>query len=219
MDSHEVTTHVEDGTRERLLQAAGEVFAEHGFRAATVREICGRAKVNVAAVNYHFRDKEGLYAEVLKYAHRYALETYPPTPRPDATATPEERLRIFVHSFFRRILDEGRPAWHGKLMAREIVEPTAALDDVVGRSIRPQQEVLVSIVRDLAGPDVPRSRVQLCVLSVVGQCLHFYLARPVITRLYPSVTYSQEQIEELADHVTGFSLAAIRHLSQGSTKA
>jgi TetR/AcrR family transcriptional regulator, regulator of cefoperazone and chloramphenicol sensitivity len=218
MGSHEdAGAGTEDGTRERLLEAAGEEFAEHGYRMATIREICRRAKVNIAAVNYHFRDKEGLYAEVLKYAHRHALETYPPSPPSGETLMPEQRLRIFVHSLVKRTLDRGRPAWHGKLMAREIVEPTRALEDLVGQSIRPMHDLLLGIVRELAGPEIPETRLRLCVTSVVGQCLHFYLARPVILHLDPFFKYEEEQIEALANHVTDFSIAAIKGLRRGGT--
>ena len=55
-------------TRERLIEAAGQLFADHGFRKVTVREICRVAHANVAAVNYHFGDKLGLYREVLDTA-------------------------------------------------------------------------------------------------------------------------------------------------------
>ena len=64
--------------RERLLEAAGEVFAERGFRDATVREICKRADMNQAAINYYFGDKKGIYEAVLRYAHRHAVEKHPP---------------------------------------------------------------------------------------------------------------------------------------------
>ena len=108
-------------TRDRLLQAAGEVFAEQGFREATIREICRRAgNVNVAAVNYHFGGKERLYAEVLRFAHGCAMTKYPAGMGLEPQATPPQRLNAFVRSFLFRIFDEGRPAWHGRLVAKEI---------------------------------------------------------------------------------------------------
>src|SRR5271169_1596249 len=85
-------------TRRQLLEAAGEVFAESGFRDATVREICRRAGANIAAVNYHFGDKETLYAEVLRYSQGRALEKYPPLLGVAADAPPEKKLRAFVQS-------------------------------------------------------------------------------------------------------------------------
>jgi AcrR family transcriptional regulator len=118
-------------TRQRLLDAAGEVFAERGFRAATVRDICQRARANIAAVNYHFGDKERLYTAVLRYAFGCALEQYPPLLDLDGDASPEQRLRAFIRSFMLRCLGEGNPAWLGKLMAREMAEPTHALDILI----------------------------------------------------------------------------------------
>ncbi|MGH7994604.1 MAG: TetR/AcrR family transcriptional regulator, partial [Limisphaerales bacterium] len=117
-----------DETRGQLLEAAGEVFAEIGFRNATVREICRRAGANVAAVNYHFGDKETLYAEVLRDSQQKAFEKYPPLLGVAADAPPEEKLRAFIQSFLLRIFDSGTITRFGKIMSREMVEPTGALD-------------------------------------------------------------------------------------------
>ena len=125
------STHTESEnlkTRQRLLEVAGMVFAEQGFKCATVREICKRAGANVAAINYHFGDKQGLYSETLRYWVRESLAKYPPNLGVDESATPEQKLHAYVRSFFWRIFDEGRPSWYGKLMAREMLEPTHALD-------------------------------------------------------------------------------------------
>ena len=108
-------------TRERVLEAAADVFAEKGFRDATVREIVARAEVNLAAVNYHFRDKERLYAEVLEREMRAVHAKHPID---DAGAPPEKRLRAFVAGFLHRVIDRGSRV--GRLMAREMIEPTAA---------------------------------------------------------------------------------------------
>src|SRR5437868_11325514 len=107
-------------TRAKLLDAAGEVFSERGYYDATVREICARAGANVAAVNYHFRDKERLYTTCLARWAQTALEKYPPLLGLPADAPLEQRLEAFVHSFLLRLLDNSRFAWHGKLMSREM---------------------------------------------------------------------------------------------------
>lgn len=198
-------------TRQRLLEAAGEVFAEHGFRATTVREICQRAKANVAAVNYHFGDKERLYAAVLRYAHRCAIETYPPDMGIPDTAAAEQRLHAFVQSFLLRIFDEGQPAWHGKLLSREMIEPTKALDALVEEEIRPRAAQLEAIVQLLLGPQASATQVHLCAMSIVGQCVFYHHAHPLLTRLNPAQHGHRKDIERLAEHITLFSLSALRH--------
>src|SRR6187399_2384711 len=89
-------------TRSRLLEAAGEVFADVGFQNATVREICGRAGANVAAVHYHFGDKEAIYRAVLEYTARQALDQFPIGGGAAADAPVEEKLGAFIRNFLER---------------------------------------------------------------------------------------------------------------------
>lgn len=193
-------------TRLRLLEAAGEVFAEKGFRDASIREICRRANANIAAVNYHFRDKQQLYRELLHYAHNCIAELEAMQAALLAAGPPEERFTNFIRGFLRRILDRGRPAWHGKLIAREMIDPTPALDELVEQDIRPKFGVLRQIVAELLGVPVTHEAVRWYAAGVIAQCLFFFHNRPVIQRLYPDLTYTPEQIEFLAQHVARFSL-------------
>ena len=202
-------------TRERLMTAAGEVFAEQGFRNATVREICQRAGANVASVNYHFGDKKALYAEVIRDAHRAAMSKYPSDFGLEPGATIEQRLFAFVRAFFFRIFDEGRPAWHGKLIAREIADPTDALNDIVDEGIRPHFMALRAIVTELLGGNPDPERLRYCAWSVVGQCLFYFHAQPIVRRLHPPQSFGPADIEALARHVTDFSLAGIRQAAAG----
>lgn len=197
-------------TRERLLAAAGEVFAARGFRAATIREICQRAGANVAAVNYHFSDKEGLYFAVLKSGAEAALQKYPPTLGLGPAATAEERLHAFVRSLLFRIADKGKSAWHGKLISHEMAEPTQALPALIDTVYGPVLQQLEGTVRELLGRRVAGAVLRQCLLSILGQCLYFHYARPAIQHIHPEQGFEPVDIECLAKHITQFSLAGIR---------
>lgn len=197
--------------RQRLLHAAGEVFAEHGFRAATVRQITEQAGVNLAAINYHFRDKGELYACALHAAHAQAQAI--PLPPPDGPAP--ARLRAFVASMLTYLLDPARPAWQSRLMARELAEPTPALSDVVDENIRPRCECLRGILRDAAGRTaLPAETLELFTNSVIGQCLHYSQNRAVIRQLSPMLGDYTQRIDLLADHITACVLPALRRASR-----
>lgn len=206
-------------TRERLLEAAGEVIAERGFKAATVRDICRRARANVAAVNYHFGGKERLHAAALRHAHGCSVAKFPHDGGVVAADPPEARLRAFVRAFLFRILEKGRPNWHGKLMAREIAEPTRALDALVRDSVRPQFASLSGIVRELLPAGASDETVRLSAFSVVGQCLHYHHSREVLTRLGNEPATDARSIERLADHVTAFSIGGIAAAGGGPRRA
>ena len=202
-----------DETRRHLLEAAGQAFAEAGFRDATVREICRRAGANIAAINYHFGDKEMLYLEVLRHAHGKALEKYPPLLGVAADAPPEKKLRAFIHSLLLRIFDKSPTAWHGKVLLREMIEPTAALDSLVEERMRPMADQLRAIVAELLGCRQNDERARLCGMSVVSQCVFYHHCRHVMSRLFPKqLPQGAADIERLADHITRFSLAAMKHL-------
>jgi AcrR family transcriptional regulator len=202
-----------DDTRQRLLDAAGGVFAEQGFRNATIQEICRRAGANIAAVNYHFGDKERLYAAVIEYADRCASEESAAEQGAGRAVSPEDELRGYVRSFLLRLFAEGRPAWLGKLITREMVEPTGMLDTIVREKFRPHHEHLAAIVRRLLGRGASEETVRWCTLSIRGQMVFYHNCRPAIARLFPDLRLDHGAIERLAAHISEFSLAALRELA------
>lgn len=203
-------------TRARLLEAAGEVFAELGFRATTVREICRRAGANIAALHYHFGGKQEMYEAVLADTARQALERYPIGGGAPLDAPAPVRLEAFVRNYLERLLDEGRPAWFGQLLAREMFEPTSALDKLAAEFARPQFERLRGIVSELLGAAASEPLVRRCCMSIVGQCLFYKHARPMMERLIPDQRLGPSDRAELASHITRFSLAAVRGLREGA---
>ena len=211
-------TDPHDETRRQILEAAGEVFAEVGFGRATVREICRRAGANIAAVNYHFGDKETLYTEVLRDSQRMAFEKYPPLLGVAADARAEDKLRAFVRSFLLRLFDNGPITWFGRMMSREMVEPTEALDLLLKERIRPMAGLLRDIMAEILSRSPDDERVRLCVFSVVSQCVFYHHCRTMISRLFPEQRLDATVVDQLADHITGFSLAALKHLPDAKTR-
>jgi TetR/AcrR family transcriptional regulator, regulator of cefoperazone and chloramphenicol sensitivity len=200
-------------TRQRLLETAATVFAEHGFAAATIRIIAGRARVNVAAVNYHFGSKDGLYREVLRHVRRRAYERYPTTYGLNGEATAEERLHAYIRSFLLRTVGEDSVPGFGVLMMREMVEPTCALDMIVDEGIRSLFEQLVEIVRLLMGEESPGEEVLECARSTISQCVFYLFGRSVISRMAPERKFDQGDIEKIAGHITTFTLHALKGMA------
>lgn len=197
-----------DTTRERIAEAAGEIFAERGFDGTTVRDICQRAGANIAAVNYYFGDKQRLYIEAVVRAHRWRMEQAPLPEWTDATPA-ETKLADFITTFIRRVRSGPEDTWHTKLVMREMAHPTAACAELVQSSIRPQFEILLAILRELLPSDASAERLRLTGFSIVGQCLFYHFADPVIRNLLTSKEYSELDIEKLAHHILDFSLSSI----------
>jgi len=208
-----MSTGESDTTRERIAVAAGEIFAERGFDGTTVRDICQRAGANVAAVNYYFGDKQRLYVEAVCQAHRWRIEQFPlPAWREDTP--PETKLADFITTFIRRVRSGPEGTWHSKLMMREMANPTAACAELVQSSIRPQFEILLRILSELLPADASHDELRLTAFSIVGQCLFYHFADPVIRNLLSADDYASFDIERLARHITDFSLASIKRPSR-----
>lgn len=196
-------------TRIRLLEAAGPIFAAEGFHGAKIRDICARAGANVAAVNYHFGDKLGLYSEVLRYSASAAV--IDPDLLPNAIGVrPEAKLRGFVRMMIESVFKATRPGWYMKLVLQEMTHPTPAIDDLVRHFIRPRSRLLCELIGSMIGQPANARVTQMCSHSVVGQARHYLIANVVIERVWPEFTFTAEELEELIDHITVFSLAGIK---------
>jgi TetR/AcrR family transcriptional regulator, regulator of cefoperazone and chloramphenicol sensitivity len=198
-------------TKARILEAAGQMFAESGFDGTTIRDICERADANIAAVNYYFGDKQRLYIEAVVQAHRWRLEQFPLPEWPKGTP-PETRLADFITTFIRRVRSGPDGTWHAKLMMREMANPSAACGELVQSTIRPQFEILLKLLRELLPADVSQEQLRLTAFSIVGQCLFYHFADPVIRNLLSAEEYASMHVELLANHITRFSLASINQL-------
>lgn len=196
-------------TRQRVLEVAERLFAEHGFENVTVRDICKEAGANVAAVNYYFRDKWGLYLEVVQKNIEFSKQMSKLAHNPGPNKSPEERLRHYISTVLQHILREGE-CWQGHLMAREMNDPTPALDVIFEQAILPNSLRLHALVAEIMGLPATDPRAGACAGSIQTQI--FGLANPVARRFIPRFT--PEIIEGIAQHIVEFSLGGIRAVAQ-----
>jgi AcrR family transcriptional regulator len=197
-----------EDTEQRLLEAAGQVFADKGLKAATVRDICALAGANVAAVNYYFHDKEQLYVATVLHAHRSCLQRVPP-PEWSPGTPPLVKLRDFIRTFLMRVIVDREPGWHARLIMRELFEPTEACARAVEEFIRPTFGTLKTILDELLPPEVPEQKRRLIGFSIVGQCLHYRVTRPILMRLVGEEQFKAFDVELLTDHIFEFTLGGI----------
>jgi AcrR family transcriptional regulator len=208
------TTARREETRDRIVAAAGAVFAERGFQRTTIRQITARARVNLAAVNYYFRDKNELYVQVLKEAKRHvqlvALDESP--------GTPEDRLRGFADRFVRALLDPRRPFWHGRVISMEMSNPTPALGVVIRELTAPFYHKVRSLVGETVEGRASPAELDLLTLSVVGQCVFYVCSRPMVEQLALDLGHASDRIDRIARHVGTFSVAALKDFRRRAAK-
>lgn len=198
----------DEDTADRLLLAAGPIFAASGFERATVREICKAAGVNVAAIGYHFGDKMGLYVEVISRIQGRREHAFPlPS---DADLPADQRLRQRIQLLLLRLLsDQDEDSWETQLMMREMQQPTAIFEQVVRQYFRPLFSEISEILAHLT---LPGTKLEVChrlAFSVVGQCLYYRIGRQAIRLLVSEQERAElHQHDALVQHITSVTLAA-----------
>jgi AcrR family transcriptional regulator len=203
-----------DLTRDKLIEAAGHVFAKRGYRATTIREICRRAGANVASVNYTFGGKMSLYTEVLRHSVR-AAQTAAMSAALDSSLSPEDTIRGVIRARLMSMCQETRPDWHIRLVMHECSQPTSAMGRVVDEGMRPIYDRVRKAVGEMIGLPPDHETTRLCVNSIVGQILFYTFSRPVLAHLQPELKLTPNQLDRIADHIAEFSLAYLKKVGHG----
>jgi len=218
-----MTTSRADGleTRLKLLDAAGKIFANRGFHDTKTGDICCAANANIAAVHYHFHNKEGIYVEAWRYEFERSIATYPP----DGGVTPDApvvaRLRGHIQALVRRSMDPSSRDLD--IARREMSNPTGLLAEVMQRSIEPLRHMHLGIIREILGPDATEQDVQLCEMSIHAQCI-VSLMHERQRRLAPQdarhAPPSLQGVDEvvLTEHILRFSLAGLREVRKTASQ-
>lgn len=204
-------------TRDRLVRVATKQFAAHGYRNVSVRDLCRAAGANVAAINYHFGGKLGLYREVVGAAVDAIRTSSERMIFAAGDRPPVERLHRYVSAYLRTVArngrapDRARAAWVHQLMAHESMEPTPLAPWIAEQALMPRIRYLRALVAELMDARPTDRRVHRCTLSIQAQCLFYAAPNKFRDSAFPGWPPGSAELAAAADHIVEFSLAGIRH--------
>lgn len=165
-----------DATRARILQAAGELFAQTGFAETTSKTIAMRAGVDLASINYHFGSRGGLYQAVLIEAHRQLMSVDALKALYESPAPPSERLRQFF-AVLVTLATRQETGWQLNVLAAEILSPSSHMQALFQEEVLPKATLLTRLVQEITGlpPDDPA--LTICLVSTISPCLMMLLTK------------------------------------------
>lgn len=199
-------------TRQQLLEAAGQVFAEHGYAKATSKEICERARANIAAVNYHFGGKDGLYAAVLEEAHRRLISIETLTAAAQSELDPRAKLQVFIGCVVREISRRDTAAWELRVLSRELLSQSALIERMIVNQVQPKARILAGVVAEIMQLPVEHAAIGRTLVNVVGPCLFLLITQHRLQqRILPGLDLSPEQLTE---HMVSYALAGMQAVAR-----
>ena len=209
------------GVRDRLVDAAEELFAECGFDGTSIRDLAAAAGCNIASVNYYFGGKEKLYIEIWR-GHLLLLRDTRIASIDKVMAESggeprlEELLRSFAYAFIGPLVDERGGARLIKLMAREMIDPHLPPSMFVDEVIKPTLSAMQGALSK-ACPDLPESKVALVVFSLIGQLIHTIRVKTMLHSMDDEALAMFEPVKVI-DHIVAFSAAGIKAYAGGEAK-
>lgn len=197
----------EDGeaTRERIVETAGRIFAEKGYAATTSKDICEEAGTNIAAVNYYFGSREGLYMEVINRVHSHLFNLAQLTELSNSDLDPRRKLERFIESFVATIMKSC--CWPVRIWAKESFSPSGLSLEMLETESTSRFELVARIVGDIVKIPVDAPQLRLCVLAVMSP----FMSLLTISRTLPTPHQSilKEDPDKVAEQLKDFIFAGL----------
>ena len=202
-------------TRSRLLEVAGRAFAAQGFDGSTGQDICRKARVNTAAIVYHFGGMAGLYQAVLSEAIGRLVTTEALAIAVQGASDPQRQLAAFLGLIVRALTSPASQSWPGKLFGREFISPSKVRGRAHDEPLAARSKMLKSIVGALTGKPAGGAQVARCCISIMAPCALLLLVnRRQLQRFMPGLSLTPASAAELAKHMVDFSLAGLAAVAQ-----
>jgi AcrR family transcriptional regulator len=203
------------GTREHLLEAAGQLFAEKGFERSTAKEISERARTNTAAVNYYFGGIEGLYAAVLEEARNRVFSVQAIGKAIEGKTSPKAKLEAAVGVLVQTLLGPVSSSWELRLLGRDMVTPSPTTDAAKEKLILPRARILRRFIGELIGlPEDHPAVARGCITLMAPLCLLVLADRRILKRALPSLGLGPDDAPALAQHTVQYALAGLEAIGR-----
>jgi TetR/AcrR family transcriptional regulator, regulator of cefoperazone and chloramphenicol sensitivity len=203
--------HQDDpSTRQQLLEIAGQVFAEKGLHQATGKEICERAGTNTAAINYYFGGMEGLYSAVVHEAHARLITLEALSAAVAGKVDPKAKLQAVIELIVGKLLGPVSSSWVVRVIAREVVAPSPALDALREKELLPRTRILKAIVGELMGLPGDHPAVARGCVNIMAPCVLLLIAdRRILKRAFPDFGFRPEDTQAVVHHMVQYALAGL----------
>ncbi|OGV54679.1 MAG: hypothetical protein A2017_19365 [Lentisphaerae bacterium GWF2_44_16] len=189
------------GTKERIIEAALEEFTEHGYHGAKIRNICSKAKINIAAVNYHFSGKEALYRHVIEYVFQLADPIDEALKISSPELEPEKFLKTMIQYFVKNTSAESPlHRYRFRMMIREMINPSPFFFEILEKQIKPRFMKIRQTIRKIVSEGCSEKEIDSIGILTIAQCI-FLFNRPVIDTLTGESNFTQKNSEMIAGKI------------------
>jgi len=201
-------TRPSEVTRERIMRAAERLFAESGYDGTSIRAIVAKAKVNQAAINYHFEGKDGLYREVLRVAFRALTEQQLEHAEELKSMSREEALVQFVRRQLQPLLGRDEYSRHMRIFNWETVQPTAVFRSLIAEEAAPFLSLAADLVRRFMPGADPRT-LTVAAVWLLGQCSIFVRNREQLAEPPTGLVLDEAAVEWLTITISHWVVAGL----------
>jgi AcrR family transcriptional regulator len=207
-------TRPAENTRQAIIKAAVRLFAEKGYQGTSVRDVVAKARVNQAAINYHFKGKDGLYLAILKIAFDKLTEQAGFDPEKLKSLPREEALRSFVHQQLRPLLFRDELSLYIRMFAWEGGHPSKAFLKFMATNSVSYLTAAVDIVQRFLAPGSDRRAAVCGAIWLMGQCSTFIRNRELFAQEPFNIKPDTPFVDELADLISHLALGGLQHMSE-----
>ncbi len=205
-----------ESTKQRILKAATELFAEQGYHATTHQMMSDKAKVNIAAINYHFGSKENLYLKVWEFLADIGLQDYKDFIRADDS--PEEQLRSFIKWRVKAVTDTGLRGCLSQIGRWEMNKPSSVHEQIEVLYMKEKRAWFYALIREIVGHDLDAKTIAMLSFCVYSPLLHLIEVKGIMQTSFEGSIKEQfagfwDDIDALAANIYTFAIAGLKQVS------